>query len=69
MKQTPQAEADFEQIIRIAPQDVDDWRGRGIALDKLQRYEEAIASFDKAIEIKPDFHEAWNNPPIVLENL
>ncbi len=33
----------------------------GNALDDLGRYEEAIASFDKAIEFEPDFHEAWNN--------
>ncbi|MBC6424372.1 MAG: tetratricopeptide repeat protein, partial [Hormoscilla sp. SP12CHS1] len=27
----------------------------------LSRYDEAIASYDKAIEIKPDDYEAWNN--------
>ncbi|WP_292865056.1 CHAT domain-containing tetratricopeptide repeat protein [Nostoc sp. LPT] len=27
----------------------------------LERYEEAVASFDKAIEFKPDFDLAWNN--------
>jgi Flp pilus assembly protein TadD len=31
--------------------------------------EEAIASYDKALEIKPDFHEAWNNRGIALGNL
>ncbi|MGI2902315.1 tetratricopeptide repeat protein [Tolypothrix sp. VBCCA 56010] len=29
----------------------------------------AIASFDKAIEIKPDYHEAWNNRGGALVNL
>jgi superkiller protein 3 len=31
--------------------------------------EEAIASYDKALEIKPDFHEAWNNRGNALDNL
>jgi tetratricopeptide (TPR) repeat protein len=30
-------------------------------LMNLGRYEEAIASYDKAIEVKPDYHEAWYN--------
>ncbi len=29
----------------------------------------AIASFDRAIEIKPDYHEAWNNRGVALDNL
>ena len=29
----------------------------------------AIASFDRALEIKPDFHEAWYNRGIALGNL
>jgi tetratricopeptide (TPR) repeat protein len=31
--------------------------------------EEAIASYDKALEFKPDYHEAWNNRGIALGNL
>ena len=27
----------------------------------LERYEEAIKSYDEAVKIKPDDHEAWNN--------
>ncbi len=34
-----------------------------------QSYEEAIASFDKAIEFKPDDFNAWNNRGIALGNL
>ena len=29
----------------------------------------AIDSYDKAVQIKPDFHEAWNNRGIALRNL
>ncbi|MEH2372102.1 TPR end-of-group domain-containing protein [Nostoc sp.] len=34
---------------------------RGIALGKLGRNEEAIASYDQALKFKPDLHEAWCN--------
>ncbi|MBC6480420.1 MAG: tetratricopeptide repeat protein [Hormoscilla sp. GM7CHS1pb] len=27
----------------------------------MQRYQEAIASYDKTLSIKADFPEAWNN--------
>jgi tetratricopeptide (TPR) repeat protein len=30
--------------------------------------EEAIASYDKALEIKPDYHEAWYNRGFALGN-
>jgi Flp pilus assembly protein TadD len=42
---------------------------RGVALDNLGQYEEAIASFDKAIEIKPDNDSAWLNRGVALDNL
>ncbi len=34
-----------------------------------QSYEEAIASYDKAIKLKSDYHEAWNNRGVALSNL
>jgi tetratricopeptide (TPR) repeat protein len=61
------------------------WCGKGIALNALGRYEEAISSFDRAIEIEPYFPEAWHhrgdalvlllewhkqgNTPLLLEHL
>ncbi len=35
------------------------WYNRGEKLKKSQRYEEAIAAYDQAIKIKPDYSEAW----------
>jgi tetratricopeptide (TPR) repeat protein len=34
-----------------------------------EEYAKAIASYDKALEIKPDYHEAWNNRGYALDNL
>lgn len=38
--------------------DYDSYYGKGSALVKLQRYLEALAAFNKAIELKPDFADA-----------
>ncbi len=42
-------------------------QGDIILADK--NYEAAITSYDQALKIKPDFHEAWNNRGISLKNL
>ncbi|MEP0874722.1 tetratricopeptide repeat-containing serine protease family protein [Funiculus sociatus GB2-M2] len=34
-----------------------------------ERYKEAVIDYDKAIQIKPDFHEAWYNRGIALGKL
>ncbi|TYQ27619.1 tetratricopeptide repeat protein [Pseudanabaena sp. UWO311] len=45
------------------------WNSRGDILRQLDRYEEAIFSYDKALAIKPDFYEAWDNLGIALFEL
>ena len=35
------------------------WTLRGLALVRLERFEQAIASYDKAIELEPDNERAW----------
>ena len=42
---------------------------RGTTYIESGRFEQAIASFDKAIELKPNFHDAWNNRGLALLNL
>jgi len=37
------------------------WLNRGLALEELEEYDIAIASFDKVIELKPDSYKAWNH--------
>jgi tetratricopeptide (TPR) repeat protein len=41
----------------------------GLLFEAEQDYGNAIASYDKALEIKPDFHEAWNNRGRALDDL
>ncbi|MFN6469405.1 MAG: CHAT domain-containing protein [Nostoc sp. SerVER01] len=45
------------------------WLVQGLALIDLQRLEEAIASYDKALEIKPDSQELWNSRGDALYHL
>ena len=35
------------------------WQNRGYALDSLKRYAEALESYDKALEIDPEYAVAW----------
>ena len=45
------------------------WFKRGNALRKLDFNEDAIVSYDKALQFKLDYHEAWNNRGIALADL
>ena len=43
------------------PYDSKAWYNKGAVLVKLGCFEEALAAYDKAIELKEDFPEAWYN--------
>ena len=45
------------------------WTGKGMALNALNKSDEAIKAYDKAIEIDPQKSEAWNNKGVALDNL
>jgi tetratricopeptide (TPR) repeat protein len=53
-------------MIQLQPDDEEAWFQRGFVLYKLQRYEEAIASYDRAIEFNALDAEAWGNRGGVL---
>ncbi len=64
----------LQQLAQIAKQDptypvAPECFECGNALYKMSRYEEAIVSFDKALAVKPDYHEAWNNRGTALSAL
>ncbi|WP_044034283.1 tetratricopeptide repeat protein, partial [Microcystis aeruginosa] len=45
------------------------WHKKGLIHQMGKEYEQAIASYDRALEIKPDDPEAWYNRGIALGNL
>lgn len=45
------------------------WNKKGIALEDLNKSEEAHQAFEKAIALKPDYATAWNNKGVALQNL
>jgi tetratricopeptide (TPR) repeat protein len=42
---------------------------KGLALDNLGKYEQAIECYDKALEIEPNYILAWYNKGNALGNL
>ena len=34
---------------------------KGIALNDLKRYDEALAAYDRALALDPNYAEVWNN--------
>jgi len=56
-----------EPIINL--DNTEKWFEQGNSLFLEGRYQEAIASYDNAVKIKPDYHQAWANQGIALGNL
>ena len=48
-----------EGMAKLAPDNANAWCLKGNALLELERYEEALQSFDRAINLRPDLSEAW----------
>ncbi|MEG5063665.1 tetratricopeptide repeat protein, partial [Microcoleus sp. B3-A4] len=51
----------------VSDREAEEWKKRGDEQFMKGDFEEAIASFDKALEIKPDDHEAWYIRGLVLD--
>lgn len=47
------------EIDEIKSGDYNAWYNRGIFLSKLGNYDEAVKSYDRAVEIKPDDYLSW----------
>jgi tetratricopeptide (TPR) repeat protein len=45
------------------------WSRKGYAFAKFRRYDQAIACFDKALEISPKYTRVWRNKGYALNNL
>jgi tetratricopeptide (TPR) repeat protein len=51
----------FGKLFGKKEKTAEEWFNEGRTLAKLERYEEAIRCFDKALEIDPKFVDAWCN--------
>jgi tetratricopeptide (TPR) repeat protein len=49
----------FNQALRLQPNEPDTWFFRGFALGGLGRHEEAIESYDQALQLQPNEYETW----------
>ena len=52
--------------MELDPTDVNAWNIRGADLANLQKYDEAIESYDKALELDPKYARVWNNRGLTL---
>lgn len=64
----------FDGAIEIDPSDATAWLGKGVALQNLGKYEEAVWTYNKAIEIFPESlsetnANAWLGKGFSLQNL
>ncbi len=57
------------QAIKISPAVAQAHANLGYALSTLQRYDEALASYNTAIELKPDFADAHYSRGVILDAL
>ena len=44
----------YEQALEKQPRNADAWTGKGIVLQHLERYREALEAYDRALSLKPD---------------
>jgi protein O-GlcNAc transferase len=56
----------YSQIVGHWPDHFLAFNNYGVALERLSRFDAALASFDRALSIKPDYAEAFYNRGIVL---
>ena len=61
--------ADYDNAIRLKPDDAKAYNNRGIAKDDLGQHFTAIADYDNAIRINPDLATAYNNRGVAKQKL
>ncbi|MBU3967674.1 MAG: tetratricopeptide repeat protein [Euryarchaeota archaeon] len=54
------------EAVGIYPKSAILWYNKGVDLHDLDRFEEALVAYEKAIEIYPNLIEAWKNKGRVL---
>jgi tetratricopeptide (TPR) repeat protein len=59
----------YEEAIRLNPKEADAWIGKGSALGKQDKNDEAIKAYEEAIRLDPNDVAAWYNKGVALEAL
>jgi len=59
----------YTKGLELDPDNAVAWYAKGIALDELERYEEAIRCYDKVLEINPKYEKAKEAKRIAEEKL
>ena len=49
----------FEKVLKLKPNKVIAWQGKGDALSALQKFEPALEAYERAITIRPDKMASW----------
>ena len=57
---------DFDEAIRLVPDDAHAFNNRGVAYRNMGNFDRAVADYDRAISIKSDFTAAYYNRGLVL---
>jgi len=55
--------------LEINPDDEDTWYNKGITLDNLEKYDEAIICYNEVIRLNPEYLDVWREKGDVLVKL
>ena len=55
-----------DKAIKMNQDDANNWFDKGLALSRLQKYDEAVLAYDKAIKIDPNIADGWIYKAIAL---
>lgn len=61
-----EAVVDYDRIVSIDPSSWETWNNRGIALDQLEHYDDALKSYDRALGMQPNDDNVLHNRGAVL---
>ena len=59
----------LQEKMDIEPEHAYAWYNKGLSLSKLGKYEDGIKSYDKALEIKLNYAEAWHGKANAFEEI
>ncbi|HXB60992.1 MAG TPA: tetratricopeptide repeat protein, partial [Candidatus Acidoferrales bacterium] len=59
----------FNLLLTKLPDSAEVYNNRGALLQMMKRYDEALASYDRAVALKPDYTNAWFNRGGTLKQL